>query len=195
MVSPYRDGQIPLAFLGRSRLIGPPQQQGLTLTEILVVVFLVGVLAAIAAPSYLAWATKQRVEDALVVTVGALKEAQAEAIRKSQGCEVQITPATQTIRATTFPAASPAVNCLPTGNRVLSSSAADLQLTTSFTPEAPLRFTYRGTTPRQGILVLAHPGTPRQRCVVVSAGIGIIRTGYYRGDPASPSLANCHRDP
>ena len=162
---------------------------GFTLIETIITLLVIGILFAIAAPSYLRWANNKRVDDALTQVVGAFKEAQSEALRKGKGCTVTIEP--QRISAQTASGA----NCLPTGKRDFTTSNPNLQLDTSFNSTDPLRFTYKKTTPEGGIVVLSQTDTSRRRCVVVSEGIGIIRTGYYQGDPSSPVEADCHRNP
>lgn len=184
------------------KLVGAcrPQTQkrvgGFTLIETIVVLLLIGILFAIAAPSYFTWVNNKRVEDALTQVLGALKEAQSEALRKGKSCFVEIN--NRTVRATTLPPASE--NCLPTGRRDLNPNST-VQITTNFqnTPPPPnpdrrLIFTYKKTTPNGGIIVLSSPDASRRRCIVVSTGIGIIRTGYY--NPAAPlDETQCMRNP
>lgn len=64
------------------------QEAGFTLIEVLVVVIMVGVLAAIVAPSWLAFVNKQQVNKANDVILGAVQEAQREAKKTKRSYSV-----------------------------------------------------------------------------------------------------------
>jgi prepilin-type N-terminal cleavage/methylation domain-containing protein len=65
------------------------QSSGFTLIEMLVVVVIIGILAAIISPSYLGWANNQRVGAASSQIIGALRKAQAEARKTKTSQEVR----------------------------------------------------------------------------------------------------------
>jgi prepilin-type N-terminal cleavage/methylation domain-containing protein len=174
-------------------LFNAPNNKGFTLIETLIIVIIIGILSAIAAPSYLGMLNRNKVNDALVKVRGALQEAQREAIRKSKTCTV-------TLNTTNNKVTSP---CLVTGERDLcirrdnstgtcletvsirtSTSEFNLDLKgTTFntsTPPAPL------TTPVT--IVLSLSSNPSfQRCLVMSVPLGLTRSGTYSGSGTNES--------
>lgn len=167
------------------------KSRGFTLPEVLLIVITLGIFAALAAPSFLSWVNSKTVEDVLSQVEGALKEAQAEAIRKSQACELNIS----TSSITSIPP-----NCLPTGSRdltQLSGGSSSLGVTFIASNNSKITFSPKGTTTSSNIFVFYHPDQARgMRCLAISSGIGIIRTGQFQG-PHIPTTSdatstNCH---
>jgi len=157
---------------------------GFTLPELLVIVVILGLLAALAAPSFLSWVNNKRVQDVLSQVEGAIKEAQSEAIRKSQPCKLIIT--------TSSVSADPQ-NCLPTGSRDLTEvSGGDSGAGVTFTAanSSSVLFSAKGTTTSSNVFVLYHPDQSQgMQCLAISAGVGIIRTGEFKG-PHIPSSSD-----
>ncbi|MGR3273751.1 pilus assembly FimT family protein [Acaryochloris marina NIES-2412] len=157
------------------------KNRGFTLPEVLLIVIILGIFAALAAPSFLNWVNKKRVEDTLLQVEGAVKEAQAAAIRKSQTCELNISASS----VTSIPP-----NCLPTGTRDLTqisggSNATGVSIIAKDTEK--ITFSPKGTTTSSNIFVFYHPDQAQgMRCLAISSGIGIIRTGQFKG-PHIPS--------
>jgi prepilin-type N-terminal cleavage/methylation domain-containing protein len=172
--------------------------QGFTLIEVLITIMLVGVTAAIAAPSFFTWLTNQNVEQALAQVEGALKEAQSTAVKKSRSCTVQVT--TQRIKGISIDPNTGNVTddpaCLPTGERVISSGTQNIALLgTGGSGGTTIVFSLKGSTPitqtTEAILVRRTDITSDQKikCLVISSGVGLIRTGNYTGTTV-PSLTD-----
>jgi prepilin-type N-terminal cleavage/methylation domain-containing protein len=147
--------------------------RGFTMLEITVVLMILGILAAIAVPSFLSMLNKSKVSDALAQVRGALQEAQREAIRKSMTCTVTVPKGNnQTISST----------CFVTGDRTLTDINIDYTNTAPWT----ITFDYKGRTNdvnSSGTIKLTsiNGNTNEIKCLVISQGLGIIRTGNYTG--------------
>ncbi len=150
--------------------------QGFTLTEVLIIVVVVGILAAIAAPSFLGWYNRQKVNQALTKVQGALKESQREAIKKSKSCTVTLN--TNIVTG----------DCLVTGDRDLNGVVLRRPDTMS-----AISFDFKGVTGNTGTVVLALPAdSVQQKCLVLAPGVGIMRTGNYSdNDRTGYSASNC----
>lgn len=152
--------------------------QGFTLPEVLIIVVVVGILAAIAVPSFLGWYNRQKVNQALTQVQGALKEAQREAIKKSKSCEINIpTGSNQTI----------ASDCFVTGSRTLDG----VSIRRSKNPSWTVTYDFKGRTKdiaNAGTIFFSVPNNSMpEKCLVISQGIGIMRTGTFDNS----SSANC----
>lgn len=157
--------------------------QGFTLIESLIIVAVIGILAAVAAPSFLATLNRSRVNDALTSVEGALKEAQKEATKRSTSCTVTLDT---TDKKVTGP-------CLVTGDRVLTNNVL---IKTSMAGTAPtITFSYKGTVTLSdtGTIALYRSNeSNNQRCLVLSSPLGIIRSGNYTGSVSgSITATNC----
>jgi prepilin-type N-terminal cleavage/methylation domain-containing protein len=187
--------------------------QGFTLIETLVSLVITGVIAAIAAPSFMTWLNNKKVDDVLAQVEGSLKEAQSTAIRKNTTCNVLIKA--DRITAVETDQSSPEVpSCLPTGWRQIQQSTgvsgtsqnggANKNIAVSGTGGSSgtiVKFSTKGTTlltPTTQAVVISRTDDDSnnsvKKCIVVSSGIGIIRTGKYIdtslptfADPTSPT--------
>lgn len=70
------------------RLNAPKKILGFTLIEVLVIILVVGILSAIAIPSFISMIDKVNVNNAVIEVRAALQTGQREAIRRSQVCAV-----------------------------------------------------------------------------------------------------------
>ncbi len=158
--------------------------QGFTLIEILTVLLIIGILAAIAAPSYLAMLNKNKVNNALSELRGALQEAQREAIRKSKSCSVTLNTTNNRVTG----------SCLVTGERVLDGISMRAS-------NSSFKFSYKGVTLNSSntelsdpiVVVVSHSSNPNfQKCLVMSAPLGLIRADSYSSSDTSGTVeAKC----
>lgn len=145
--------------------------QGFTLIETVVILLIVGILSAIAAPSFLGLLNRSKVNNAVAQTQGALQEAQREAIRKSKTCTVTVPPGSNVTLTSTN-------NCLVTGARTLTgiSIRRDNSLET-------ITFDFKGRTTAgasdKAIVLSLINDTSSERCLMISKPLGLIRTGTY----------------
>lgn len=161
------------------------QESGFTLTEVIVVTVIVGVIGALAVPSFFSLLNRNRVNQAVGEIEGALREAQKLAIRNSRSCTISIDT---------------------TNTRISNNSANDncLLTTRNFNPQFTLTssrptitFSSKGNIsldPQTPVIVMSFPngGSNQQRCVVIENTLGLIRTGDYSGTiPSIPSPDDC----
>ncbi|AFZ12588.1 type 4 pilin [Crinalium epipsammum PCC 9333] len=194
-----------------SVFIARNNSKGFTLLEMMIVLMLVGIMAAIATPSFLAMNNNSKVNDAVTKVSGALQEAQKEAMRKSQTCGVQVSLVTINNKATpvltgvfekkdangnlikdangnSIPVQ--ADSCLTTGQRVLT----DISITNSPTLPWNIYFDYKGrinNASSAGTIYFSILNTPTpEKCITISQGIGLFRPGKKSGNSCTTTQLN-----
>lgn len=155
-------------------------ERGFSMFEIVIALLVVGVLIAIAIPSFAAMMNQNKVKDGLDRVQGALKEAQREAISKGKNCTVTVPKGTN-ITLTS--------DCFMTGNRTLN----DIQINhNAATTNWEIKFDFKGRTDVNGTIAIYAPNIASNKCIVMSQGIGLFRSGDYTGDPTTTVTAgNC----
>ncbi|NET72491.1 MAG: type II secretion system protein [Sphaerospermopsis sp. SIO1G2] len=156
--------------------------QGFTVLETLVVIVMVGIIASLTAPSFLAWNQKKQVDSATAAIEGSIKEAQREAMSQASSCDVSFN-----IANPEKPIVTSGINCLTTGDRQLEN----VTLTPS---DTAISFNSLGEsssdTAGNVTIVVTHVSNPNlKKCLVVSKPLGLIGSGEYTGTGASE--ANC----
>jgi prepilin-type N-terminal cleavage/methylation domain-containing protein len=159
-------------------LIAPRNEKGFTLLELIIVILVAGVLAAISAPSLLTWYQRMRVNNAMSQVQGSLQTAQREAIRRNTNCVVNIDSGNDKMTGDCFLQPD-----IPTDWVDLKSN------------ETTMNYSYRGTVTlaSSGTIVLFEKGTSSpsiKKCLVLSSPLGIVRTGEYTGDVAGSITAD-----
>ena len=163
----------------------PKNNKGFTLIEILSAVIVLGVVAAIVSPNLLKLMNATRVKDGIAKLEGGIKDGQKQAMRLGKRCQVSIDTTNKRVTAQTVEATPE--NCL------LSNRELDDNVLIS-TNDPVITFSSKGTpdnTNQSVYVVYMTDGTDEQRCLVVSTGLGIVRSGRYNGDPTTLNGNNC----
>jgi prepilin-type N-terminal cleavage/methylation domain-containing protein len=149
------------------------KQQGFTLIEVLIVVVIIGILSAIATPSVLAHYAVTKLNNSLEILQSSLELSQAEAMKTSKSCTVNI-PDGSGSELTTTCSAGLSNNTFELDDEITVSS--DL----SGTPKRVI-YSFKGTTNADNTITLSSANTSLQKCLVISPVVGLIRTGNMEG--------------
>ncbi len=177
--------------------------QGFTMIEIIIILLIIGILSAIAAPSFLAMHNRAKLNDAVTKVRGALQEAQREAIRKSKSCFVTLDTTNNKVTGIPTPTPSPTPTptfCLVTGERTLADDGVSMATNVKPNPiisgnPIQIQFDIRGNTTftvataaasatdtsGKIILYMSDGSISDKKCVAISKGIGLLRFGTYSG--------------
>jgi prepilin-type N-terminal cleavage/methylation domain-containing protein len=148
--------------------------RGFTLIEMIAIVMVIGVLAAIAAPNLSQWLRQKQVDEALGQIDLAIQETQSEAVKRNQSCQLTLS------RGTNPPLNG---NCL-LSHRTLKGVVLDhIRTPNDWTITFNFKGENRDPANDPGTLWLTSPnGNVRSKCLVISVGIGLRRAGKYEGN-------------
>jgi prepilin-type N-terminal cleavage/methylation domain-containing protein len=148
--------------------LGVSKVRGFTLAELLIIVAIVGILVAIAFPSFKAAIDRANLTRATEMVVGSLQQAQREAMRRDRNCTSILDKVGRKIVGDR--------GCLLDGDRSLPA-AIDLDYTGA---TGEIQYGIRGNTTTNKTVILSVRDSPQnKRCLTVSAPLGIIRLGSY----------------
>jgi len=151
--------------------------RGFTLIELAIVLVVVGIFAAISAPNLLGLLNRYRLNQATDTLVGAIKEAQIQAIRQGKLCRIIINS------NNTLTGDPP--GCLLSSRSIRGNIKIRNNIPGAI---SNISFSYKGNTTKAGTIVLSSQGTNSQKCFVISLGTGIARTGIYTGEKTGSIL-------
>ena len=154
-----------------NNLIYKKSDRGFTLVELMSVLVIIGIIAAIAAPNFIGLLNRTRVNISLEQLLGAIRQTQRQAMRQGKRCNININPNTN------FISANPPDCKLDT--REIDENVT---IRTNLSGSIPnISFSHKGNTTKMGTIVLSSNLINHQRCFVISLGLGIMRTGNYTG--------------
>jgi prepilin-type N-terminal cleavage/methylation domain-containing protein len=171
--------------------ISTNKNTGFSMIEVTVTAIIVGILAAVAVPNLLGLMNQNRLKEAMSEVESGLKEAQRQAMRKGRSCVVTVDTTGESLTG------APA-GCL-LRERDISNISTDIDMTLAIAPtpsgtppDPPLNptFSYKGNITGTYTVILSHSQVAEQKCVVVSSGLGVIKSGTYDGTNCTPSSSD-----
>jgi Tfp pilus assembly protein FimT len=155
------------------------QSAGFTLLEMVVIMGMIGVLSAIAAPGWRAFHNNQRLNAAQTSVFEAVQQARKEGMLKRIEYQVSFRETNNRVEWAVYPASDSVVGM--TWNRLEEGIRLD-SATTLYEKDNlyRMRFNDRGEANGQiGQVVLSLDSTSAKRCVVISTLLGHIRQGTF----------------
>ena len=150
--------------------------RGVTLTEMLLTVIVVSILAAITFPSLIGLFNQNRVKDGFAQVRGAIKQSQRLAMRRGRRCKIRMDTANQKVDISPPDAKGNYTGCL------LSERTLPNGVLLKINSHPNIVFSPKGNTNSAKTIVVYNPNTQSQKCIVISLGLGIMRSGNYKGN-------------
>ncbi|MEA5516413.1 type II secretion system protein [Nodularia sp. UHCC 0506] len=157
--------------------------RGFTLLEVLVGLVLIGILSAIAAPSWLAFVNRQKVNTAQSTALSLLRDAQSNAKREKLNWQVCFWDDGNQVLAATQPVPSNNQCQVTNGQPLIQGDSTAIQFTSTFAEDTSdsgkyrVQFKYDGSVNGQMGRITFTPRNSdvSKRCVFVSTLLGAMR--------------------
>ncbi len=160
--------------------------KGFTLIELLVTIMMVGILSAIAVPSWLSFVQVRRLNIAQDQVYRSIREAQSNAKKNKLPWQASFRSANNLVQWAVHPTTVSLANA--SWNNLDNSVQIDLKETTGENSDGSWQaeFDYRGnvTLPLKRITLSVRDGGSAKRCVIVSTILGALRTAKEHPTPA-----------
>lgn len=158
--------------------------KGFTLTELLIVMLMVGILSAISAPTFMGMLNRNRVSNAAIRLKSALVEAQTNSTRRAKSCTVTIPSGNSVTLIEAI-----AGQCWRYGADTFTDVSLSIVDTANTPPTSlPITFDFKGRVTVASAsaggsdtraIVISGQNTTYQRCIMVSYPLGIVSMGTY----------------
>lgn len=144
---------------------------GFTMIELLVVITMVGILAAISAPSWISFLTQQRLDRASTSLVGVLRTAQDSAQNRQQDRQVifSSTDLSVTVRN----------NSASTGGTTTDLGDGELDAAFNLNASTPIVFDHDGQVSADTlpyVIKISNDNSSSQSCVIITTLLGGVKT-------------------